>query len=141
MLSVKPLFGDFMEMSTTLPVAIKSMIILVFIDVAATMTFFYLDTLYDPDLDFSDLEVLISFIFPLFYLTAMIWLIRTHVPITKIIFYIVFALELAALMIDFEPAEFDVFTMLSSVSVVALIGCIYIINTEIGKKWFIVKTD
>lgn len=128
-----------METSAVVPVAIKSMIILVFIDVIATMTFFYLDTMNDPDIDFSDTENIISFIFPLFYFAGMVWLIRTHIPITKIIFYIVFALELAAFIIDLESVDFDIFSILSLVSIVALLGCIYIVNTEVGKRWFVLK--
>ena len=128
-----------MKTTPAIPDAIKLMMVLVFIDVTATMTFFYLDTLYDPDLDFSDIENLISFIFPLFYFAAMVWLIRTHVPITKIIFYIVFALELAAFIIDFESVGFDIFSILSLASIVALLGCIYIVNTDVGKKWFVIK--
>lgn len=125
-----------METSTAIPVAIKLMMILVFIDVAATMTFFYLDAMYDPEIEFSDVENLISFIFPLFYFAGMVWLIRTHVPITKIIVYIVFALEFAAFMIDIESVDFDIFSMLSLASIAALLGCIYIIHSDIGKSWF-----
>jgi hypothetical protein len=133
---LKSLFGDIMETTPAIPVAIKLMMVLVFIDVTATMTFFYLDTLYDPDLDFSDIENLISFIFPLFYFIAMVWLIRSHVAITKIIFYIVFALELAAFIIDFESVAFDIFSILSVTSIVALLGCIYIVHADVGKRWF-----
>ena len=128
-----------METSAVVPVTIKLMIVLVFIDVIATMTYFYLDTMNDPDIDFSDIENIISFIFPLFYFAGMVWLIRTHIPITKIIFYIVFALELAAFIIDLESVDFDVFSFLSLVSIVALLGCIYIVNTEVGKRWFVLK--
>lgn len=125
-----------METSNVIPAAIKLMIVFVFIDVIATMTFFYLDAMYDPEIDFSDVENLISFIFPLFYFAGMVWLIRTHVPITKIIVYIVFALEFAAFMIDAGSVDFDVFSMLSLASIAALLGCIYIIHADVGKKWF-----
>ena len=126
-----------METTTSLPVEIKLMIALVFIDVIATLMFFYFDTLSDPDIGFFDIESLVSFIFPPIYLTCMIWLIRSHAPITKIIFYIVFALELASFMFfDFESSGFDIFSMLSLVSTLALFGCIYIIYTDVGKKWF-----
>jgi hypothetical protein len=128
-----------METKTILPDVIKLMIILVFIDVIATMTFFYLDTMYDPDSEFSDIENLISFIFPLFYFAGMVWLIRTHIPITKIIFYIVFALELATFIVDFESAGFDIFSILSFISIIAILGCIYIVNADVGKRWFVMK--
>ena len=115
------------------------MIVLVFVDASATIAFFYFDAMYDPDIEFSDIETLVSFVFPLFYFAAMVWLIRTHVPITKIIFYIVFALELLAFIFDIESAAFDVFTMLSFVSIASLLGCIYIINDDVGKRWFVTK--
>ena len=66
----------------------------------------------------------------------MVWLIRSHASITKMIIYIVFALELAAFMIEFGEAGLDIFSILSLMSVLALFGCIYIINGDVGKKWF-----
>ena len=125
--------------TTPVPETIKLMITLVFIDVIATMAFFYLDTMNDPDASFSDIENLISFVFPLFYFAGMVWLIRTHIPITKIIIYIVLALELAAFIIEFELSGFDVFSTLSLVSIIALLGCVYIIRDDVGKKWFELK--
>ena len=131
-----PELKNIMEIIKNLPNTIKLIVVLVFIDVSATMAFFYLDAMYDPDIEFSDIETLVSFIFPLFYFAAMVWLIRTHVPFTKIIFYIVFALESLAFIFEIESAAFDVFTMLSFVSIVSLLGCIYIINDDVGKRWF-----
>lgn len=125
-----------MEILKNLPNTIKLIIVLVFVDVAATIAFFYFDALYDPDVAFSDLESIISFVFPVFYFAAMVWLIQIHAPITKIIFYLVFAVESVAFIIDLEAASFDVFSMLSLVSIVALFGCINIANSDFGKKWF-----
>ena len=126
-----------METTTSVPVVIKLMITLVFIDVIATLMFFYFDTLYDPDIGFFDIESLISFIFPPIYLAGMIWLIRSHAPITKIIFYIIFALELVSFMsFNLESSGFDIFSILSLVSTLVLFGCIYIFYTDVGKKWF-----
>lgn len=126
-----------METTTPLPVVIKLMIALVFIDVIATLAFFYFDIIADPDIGFFDVESLTSFVFPSIYLACMIWLIRSHAPITKIIIYIVFALELASFMtFDFELSSFDIFSMLSLVSTLALFACIYILYTDVGKRWF-----
>lgn len=129
-----------MENATSIPVVIKLMIVLVFIDVTAMMLLNYLDTISDPDIDFFTFENFISFIFPLVYLAGMVWFIMRRASITKIIIFIVFALELAAfLSIDFEFSGFDFFAGLSLVSVMTLLGCIYIIHTDTGKRWFVVK--
>ena len=126
-----------METTTSLPVVIKLMITFVFIDVIATMMFFYFDIKSDPELGFFDIESIVSFIFPPIYLACMIWLIRTHAAITRIIIFIVFALELASFMtFDFESSVFDIFSIFSLVSTMALFGCIYILYTDVGKKWF-----
>jgi hypothetical protein len=131
-----------MEIIKSFPTAIKLMIILIFIDVIATLMFFYFDTLFDPDIGFFDLESLVSFIIPPIYLAGMIWLIRSHSQITKIIIYIVFALELASFMIfGLEAPGFDIFSILSLVSTLALFGCIYVLNTDVGKKWFAVNEN
>lgn len=128
-----------METSNTIPAVIKLLMVLIFIDSAATMTFFYFDAMYDPEIELFDIENLVSFIFPLFYFAGMVWLIRARLPITKIILYVVFALEFAAFMIDIEAASFDIFSMLSLVSIAALLGSIYILHADAGKKWFVVK--
>ena len=126
-----------METNTALPAVIKLMIVFVCIDVVATLMFFYFDVVSDPDIGFFDIESIVSFVFPPIYLAAMIWLIRTHVPMTKIIIYIVFALELASFMtFDFGASDFDIFAMLSLLSTLALFGCIYLLYTDVGKKWF-----
>lgn len=131
-----------MVTTTSLPAVIKLMIALVFIDVIATLMFFYFDITSDPDIGFFDIESLISLIFPPIYLACMIWFIHTHVPITKIIIYIVFALELASFMtFDFESSVFDIFSILSLASTLALFGCICIFYTDVGKKWFEVKNN
>ena len=129
-----------METYKAIPVVIKLMMALVFVDAVATMAYFYLDTMSDPDMEFTDIENLISFIFPLFYFAGMVWLIRTHIPITKIIVYVVFALEFAVFIsLDFESSGFDIFSMLSLVSVIALLACIQIIHSDVGKRWFVKK--
>lgn len=125
-----------MDTLKILPTTIKLMIFLVLLDVAATIAFFYFDILYDPDVTFSDIESVISFVFPVFYFIAMVWLIRTHAPITKIIFYVVFALESIAFIVDLDAASFDMFSMFSFVSIVALVGCINLMHSKTGKKWF-----
>lgn len=125
-----------METFKGLPLVIKLMIVFVFIDVIATMTFFYLDTMNDPEIDFFDIENLLSFIFPIFYFAGMVWLIKTHIPITKIIIYLVFSLEFAAFMIEVGSVEFDIYSFLSLASIFSLLGCIYIILTDVGKEWF-----
>lgn len=125
-----------MEKMSSLPSAIKLMINLVLIDVIAMLMFFYFDISSDPEVGFFDLESLVSLIFPPIYFAGMVWLIRSHAPITKMIIYIVFALELAAFMIEFGVDGLDIFSILSLMSVLALFGCIYIINGDTGKKWF-----
>lgn len=129
-----------METFKAIPAVIKLMMVFVFIDVAATMTYFYLDAMEDPDVELTDIENLISFIFPLFYFAGMVWLIQTHMPITKIIIYVVFTLELVAFIsFGYEAPGFGIFSILSLVSVIALLGCIQIIHSDSGKKWFLKK--
>lgn len=122
---------------TAFPAAIKLMIVLVIIDVIAVLMFSYFDIVSDPDINFLDIDSLITLIFPPFYLAGMVWLIRIHAPITKIVFFIVFALELISFMvINFETSGFDVYSILSLISTLSLFGCIYIMYTDVGKKWF-----
>ena len=131
-----------MEATTSVPGAIKLMMTLVFIDVTAMILYNYLDTLNDPDIDFLSFDNLITFLFPLAYLAGMIWCIKSHASFTKIIFYIVLAVEVAAFsFIDFESTGFDLYFILSLISIVALLGCIYLVHTEAGKAWFVVKKD
>lgn len=131
-----------MDTLKSLPVVIKLMIALVFIDAIATLMFFYFDISSDPDAGFYDIESLISLIFPPIYLVAMIWLIRTHAAVTRIIIFIVFALELASFMtFGFESYGFDIFSMLSLASTLALFGCIYVFYTDVGKEWFEAKSN
>ena len=130
-----------MEITSSVPVVIKLMIALVFIDVVAMLMFFYFDILSDPDTSFFYIESLVSIIFPPIYFAGMVWLIRSHMPMTKIILYIVFALELASFMtFDFELSGLDIFSILSLVSIFALFGCISLIHTDVGKKWFEVNS-
>ena len=38
-----------------------------------------------------------------------------------------------------EAPGFDIFSILSLVSVLALLGCVQIIHSDTGKKWFLKK--
>ena len=132
-----------MKNNTPIPAAIKFMIILVVVDVIAMMLFNYLDAMSDPDIDFYSFENLTAFLFPLVYLGGMIWFIRIHAPMTKIILYVVLAVEITAFIaIDFGLHGLDSLSVLSMISISAILGCIYIAHSSVGKNWFtVIKGD